>query len=440
MSASLGPSADDPSNDDTSAARATSLAQWLRARTDEQLIALLRRRPDLALPAPPDLGALAARIGVRTSTQRAVDALDAPTLHALELLVLAAGEDDAVDDPAPVGLTDLFDLALVWGETDLVHLTTSVRESVGPYPDGLGRPVAALARLRRTEGVGNADIAVLTDPGRLAAQLADCDDAERKILDRLAQGPPVGTVRNPTSPADPGHRLIARGLLVPIDTQRVELPREVALALRAQQDRSVHIEAPDLAPVIRTPQELDELATTAVRETLRLIDQLAETWTRLAPPLLRSGGLGVRELRRTARALDVDESTAALLAEVAYAAGLINSTNSPDPVFLPSEQYDSWCGRDDAGRWITLAAAWLTMTRQPSLVNERGERDRVITALGPRRRARHRAHVASPRARRAGRAAPRGRTGRAQRGPGPARLAPTAAGRGAAPDHRRPAG
>jgi len=61
-----------------------SLVDWLRGRDDRQLGTLLRLRPDLALPAPPDISALASRISVRTSTQRAVDSLDAHALRALE--------------------------------------------------------------------------------------------------------------------------------------------------------------------------------------------------------------------------------------------------------------------------------------------------------------------------------------------------------------------
>ena len=76
-----------------------SLAEWLRGRDDRQLTRLLRLRPDLALPAPADLAALAGRLGVRTSTQRAVDGLDAFTLRALEALILAAGDDDAIETP-----------------------------------------------------------------------------------------------------------------------------------------------------------------------------------------------------------------------------------------------------------------------------------------------------------------------------------------------------
>ncbi|HVU91717.1 MAG TPA: hypothetical protein VHC23_05745, partial [Jatrophihabitans sp.] len=125
-------------------ARPGSLADWLRARSDRQLTQLLRLRPDLALPTPPDLGALAGRVAVRTSTQRAIDNLDAFTLAALERLVLLAGDDDAVDDPPPEGLEPLLDLALIWGDEQRVTLVPTVRESVGPYPAGLGRPAGTL--------------------------------------------------------------------------------------------------------------------------------------------------------------------------------------------------------------------------------------------------------------------------------------------------------
>jgi antitoxin (DNA-binding transcriptional repressor) of toxin-antitoxin stability system len=397
--------------------RATSLAEWLRGRTDRQLATLFRLRPDLALPAPADFTALAARIGVRTSTQRAIDGLDAPTLTTLESLVLAADAADTVDDgdqhgptagdPQPSrGLEALLDLALVWGAPDLLHLTPTVRDAVGMYPGGLGRPARQLLGMvpdiqlvpvLRHLGLppapqpqaGEAVARALVDPARLGDLIAQTDDAEREVLDRLAAGPPVGTVRNTRAAASsadlaPPHRLINQGLLVPIDTQRVELPREVGVALRAAGSASgPPAAAPQPELVNRAPDELDRLGTTAVRETLRLVDALADTWTGQPPPVLRSGGVGVRELRRTAKAMGVDEPTTALIAEIAFAAALVNSTNGNEPVFLPSSEYDVWHERDTAQRWLTIASAWLAMTRQPSLVSQRGERDRMITALGP---------------------------------------------------------
>jgi hypothetical protein len=356
---------------------AGSFTEWLRGRDDRQLVRLLRLRPDLALPAPADVAALAGRAGVRTSTQRAVDALDAATLGALEALAIAADESDAVDDPPPDALDELFDRVLIWGDTERVHLVPTVRESVGPYPAGLGRPAALLFQDRRLAET-------FADPERLAALLAEVDADEREILDRLAAGPPVGTVRNTRAADDsPVSRLLARRLLAPLDGQRIELPREVGLALRNTQRIPPRTQRPEIALIERAPAELDRLATTAVLEALRLVDALADAWTAQPPPLLRSGGIGVRELRRTARELGVDEPTAALLAEVSFAAGLVNSTNGVEPVYLPTPEFDQWRARESAQRWLPLATAWLTMTRQPSLVNQRGERDRVISALGP---------------------------------------------------------
>ena len=393
------------SDGDDGTPRAGSLVEWLRGREDRQLANLLRLRPDLALPAPPDLTALASRISVRTSTQRAVDNLDAFTLRALEHLVLAADDQDVIEAPPTGGLAELLDRALVWGDEGEVQLVPTVREAVGLYPAGLGRPAAQLFALvpdlqlvpvlRHLDvppsgqpRAGATIAAVLQDTVRLADLLDETDDDEQDVLSRLAAGPPVGTVRNTRliaaeAPTSAPHRLLERGLLAPIDAQRVELPREVGLALRAADPTADRAEPPEMKLVEREPGELDRLGTTAVLEFLRLVDVLAESWTRQPPPLLRSGGVGVRELRRTARELGVDEQVTALVAEVAYAASLINSTNGPEPVFLPTSQYDVWRGHTAAQRWIPLASAWLTMTRQPSLVNQRGDRDRMITALGP---------------------------------------------------------
>ena len=131
-------------------------------------------------------------------------------------------------------------------------------------------------------------------------------------------------------------------------------------------------------------------------EAVRLVDALADTWTAHPPAQLRSGGVGVRDLRRTARELGVDETAVALVAEVAASAGLINSTHGLEPVYLPTAEFDGWRRHDTASRWADLAPAWLAMTRQPSLVGQRGERDRVITAAQPGRRARHHPGAARP--------------------------------------------
>ena len=411
----------------------TTLTEWLRARGDGQLAELLRRRPDLALPAPADLPTLASRLSVRTSVQRAVDGLDALTLRTLEALALAADAEGRTDlggaarllgdvDPAELdrAVTELLDLGLVWGSgpsaptasltggrPGSLHLVATVLESLGPHPAGLGRPAAVLlsavpdvqlAPVLRSLGLapagqpraGEAVAAALGDPARVAALVAETDQAEREVLDRLAAGPPLGKVRNAQlvgarsgeEPVPP-LRLVMRGLLVAVDAQTVELPREVGMALRQVAVGRVQAHPPAIGTVERSPAELDRLGATAVLETLRLVERLAATWSAAPPAQLRSGGVGVRELRRTAKELGVDEPVAALIAETAAGAGLLNTTRELESVYLPTVDYDAWLRRDPAVRWADLATAWLAMTRQPSLVNQRGDRDRVITALSP---------------------------------------------------------
>lgn len=395
-----------------------SLTEWLRGRSDSQLATLLRRRPDLALPAPADLAMLANRLGVRTSVQRAVDGLDAFVLRVLESLVLSAdGDVVPIDDVTRLlgpsvttedltrGLGELLDLGLVWGAVDAPHLVTSVVEAVGSYPAGLGRPAQVLLRqvsdlqlapvLRALDlppagqpRAGAAVAEVLESPERVAELIERSDPDERVVLDRLATGPPVGAVRNAQLPATwsdlpPPHRLIARGLLVPIDTQTVELPREVGIALRGAALGNISPTPPAIEEIERDPADLDRVGTTAVLETVRLIESLGDAWTDRPPPALRAGGVGIRELRRTARDLAVDERVAALLAETAYAAGLIGTASGPEPVYLPTVEFDTWRNREPAERWTDLAVAWLGMTRQPSLVSQRDDRDRLISALGP---------------------------------------------------------
>jgi hypothetical protein len=386
-----------------------TLTDWLRSRSDAELVGLLRRRPDLGLPAPVDLATLARRASVRTSISRALDSLDAFTLRVLEVQVCR---------PTPVSLStlqtwfagpdaeavrravrSLRDWLLIWGEDPTLHPVGTVREVLGPYPAGLGRGAhdlfgavndIALAPLLRALGLppatqprsGTSAAAAVLD--RLPELIEQCSEAERAILDRLAAGPPVGGLRDagvPGGEPGPARRLLERGLLVPIDSHAVELPREVALAVRDQPAGRVPAEPEPLRLTERSTAAIDGSGTTAVLETVRLVELLLHTLAAEPATQLRAGGLGVRDLRRLARVLDATEPTTALLVEVSYEAGLLSSSSNTDPSYLPTTEFDGWLRLGTSERWVRLAGAWLAMTRQPSLVGLRDEKERTIAAL-----------------------------------------------------------
>jgi hypothetical protein len=342
--------------------------------------------------------------------------LDAVALRVLEGIVVFDSAPpsriesalDADRDIIDAAYDRLFDRALIWGERNSPTLSGPVLELIGRYPAGLGEAasdlftrvsalsVAAVLRALSLPASGQPTAGrllaeTLADPTRLAALVAQANETERAILDRLAAGPPVGTL----SPADaslieqtvgtgargPGW-LVEHGLLALTSANLVELPREVGLHLRADQPLG-HV---DLIPapaytVLREPDSIDSTGSVAVLETLRLVDALATSWTREPAGQLRSGGLGVRDLKRTARELSVSETTAAVLIEVAVAADLISAPTARDVPWLPTTDFDTWSARDPATRWVRLASTWRSMTRQPHLVGERDERGKARAAL-----------------------------------------------------------
>ena len=397
----------------TRAGAPQTLTEWLRGWTDAQLVTLLRRRPDLALPAPVDLSSLASRASVRTSISRALDGLDAFTLRTLEVLVCAGPDASLAAVQAwfrpelaadvAAALDRLAEWALIWGDAERLHPVGTVREVLGPYPAGLGRRAAdlfatvndiALAPLLRQLGLppatqprsGSSAAAAIEE--QFPRLLAECSPAERSILDRLAAGPPIGALRNALhgglarGDADnPARNLLDLGLLAPIDNHTVELPRELGLALRSQPAGEVSPRPPEIEAIERGSAVIDGGGCTQVLDTVRLVELLLNEIAADPPSLLRAGGLGVRELRRLSRALDAAEPVTALLVEVAYEAGLLAHSTTADPVYLPTTEFDSWLRRGSAERWVQLATAWLSMTRLPSLVGARDDRDKTIAAL-----------------------------------------------------------
>ncbi|MCI2239930.1 helicase-associated domain-containing protein [Paenibacillus sp. TRM 82003] len=391
-----------------------SLAEDLRARGDGELEALLAARPDLASPLPGSTTALATRATTRASVQRALDALDTPALQVAEVLAVLPSPTSATAVARTWGarangvLAQLRERALLWGPDRRLHLVHAVRDLLGPHPAGLGPPLAdALGRRspqRLAELLEDLGLPVTHDPeaalGRLAAHLGDAAVLEpllgdapegvRALLEKLTWGPPTGSVERAdrqvraagaTGPVD---WLLAHGLLAVSGPGTVVLPREVGLALRGGRvHRSPDREPPAPRVQQRRPEQVTAAAAEAAAEACRLVEELGLLWGSAPPPVLRAGGVGVRELRRTAAALEVDEATAALVAEVAHLAGLVADDAEVEPRWLPTPAFDAWREEDVPTRWLDLARPWLGSTRVPALVGTRDVKDALRNALGP---------------------------------------------------------
>ncbi|MFG1701244.1 helicase-associated domain-containing protein [Nonomuraea sp. NPDC049309] len=394
--------------------------EWIRGRTDEQLRALVSARPELITPVPAHLEGLASRAASPSAIARVLDRLDRFTLAVVETLAvgeeplpkdalrdliaaaLATEDEGEARDPEPAltsALDRLRELALVYGCDDALRLGPGVRK-VLEDPAGLG-PCAADAFRHHapeqltemaddiapgTEGSGKERlVAALADPADL---IAGVSPEARAALDQLAWGPPTGRVPNArrevriASARSPIEELLARGLLAATGEESVTLPREVALYLRGGRiHRGLRAVPPPLRGKARDQQLADRTAAGQAFSFVRSVEELCERWSVDPPGVLRTGGLGVRDLKRTSAELDVPEWVAALVVEVAHAAGLIAAGGGVDGEWLPTSGYDLWRVRPTADRWVTLASMWLHMDRVPGLVGDRDDRDRPLNAL-----------------------------------------------------------
>ncbi|WP_030043581.1 helicase-associated domain-containing protein, partial [Streptomyces resistomycificus] len=131
------------------------------------------------------------------------------------------------------------------------------------------------------------------------------------------------------------------------------------------------------------PQVVDATAAGQAYTALATVEELLKDWDEGGPAVLRAGGLSVRDLKRTAVALDVSEPVAAFWVELAYAAGLLASDGEADERYAATPDHDEWLEQPAAERWSRLAQAWLTATRTSGVVGGRDAKDRTLSALGP---------------------------------------------------------
>ena len=360
------------------------LGAWLAELDDDRLIRLLGLRPDLTQPPPGTIAALAARAQTRQSVKAATDELDFLRLAVLDgLLVLHADTaavpltkllaligDRASEAAITAAVEDLRARALVWGDAT-VRVATEAAAGLPWYP--------GQASVEDTEQTG------------ITARLEAADAAQLELLQRLLEGSPMGRTRDaaPGTPPDrPVQRLLAAGLLRQVDAETVILPRLVGQVMRGERPGPAQLSQPDPTVSSTTVADVDAVAAGAAIDLLREVEVVLEILGATPVPELRSGGLGVRDVKRLTKVTGIDDARLGLILEVSAAAGLIAS-GQPEPgphdgvgpYWAPTVAADRFVESPTASKWHLLASAWLDLQGRPSLIGRRGPDGKPYAAL-----------------------------------------------------------
>lgn len=388
---------------------AAPLAAW----DDDRLRALLESRPDLADPPPRWLAELAERASAPASAQAAYRRLDRSAQQVVEMLVLlpppvtvaglaavlAPGVSPA-DLERPLALLER--LALVFRDGGAVTLNPGLKRL--PHRAGLGPPVAAalgaqaapqLAEVCRRLGVRHganktATLRTIAEcvghPGRVRQLLREAPAGTAALAEKAALGAEV-TVRGGIYGLDdrtPAGWLARRGFLAPVEWFRFVMPGEVGLAMRGG-----HVFEdfwPDAPEVATVPVDAATVDAAGAEAALGVVADVASVLQALAAQpakLLKDGGVGVRDVRRAAKAVGRTERDTARLLDLAVAAGLVWIDPSMDDA-LPTGAFDQWLGLEAAPRWARLVSGWTAAGFHPSLAGATSTKDKPIPPLLPR--------------------------------------------------------
>ncbi|MBM3698768.1 MAG: hypothetical protein FJW82_02695 [Actinobacteria bacterium] len=344
---------------------AITFADELRSRSDEELANIFRLRPDLVTPVPNDFSALAARA---TSTPSLVRALDSLNLWQYQIIEAACALPEPFKKSELVAVTSeqtnfaldqLWQMGLLYKEGNNYRTPTNLKLLIGDEPAGLG-PFS----------VKKIDLDTLKK----------VPQASQEVLEKLIWGPPRGQIANIKKPGNAIGWLLENNVLVALDSHTVALPREIAIKLRGGKiHKEIFSNPSKLSGKEIEQKQIDSAAVANISTILRWCEEFLHNLSDETPTALRTGGIGVRDLKRIAEHLGVDESCAGFIAELCYLGGLV--VIDSDDQILPTSAFDLWLSKPAEERWYSLVILWLDTSRVSGLIGKLG--DRSIAPLGP---------------------------------------------------------
>jgi hypothetical protein len=390
-----------------------ALIEWLSGLDKERLANILAKRPDtLVAPWPRRLTELAARLSAFDSVTPATRQLTAPGLQILCAVQMcgALGDVDGIPvahvakwlgapaDEVTRGIEQLSELAQAWIDDAGLIQVPAIMKGHGYVRYGLGQSMSSALSRQTAEqlkepcrqlGLGIAarkQVAIdrllgfFRDGEQVRALVAGAPAGVAELLDEFVTDGPEREVEQGSfyraSPDKPIVWAVQRGLLIANYGGTAHMPLEVGLALRGP-DYTLPFTPdppePAVAPV--APERVEAEASAAA---LRLLDRMTTVVEAAASepfPLLKTGGVGTRLIKKLAKDTGATADEITLVLELAFETELLVAEEPPPPparksrkaappvasTVVPTDEFVRWRGDSAAAQLGLLVDAWWHM-------------------------------------------------------------------------------